>query len=70
MQSAVEVIRNLGLNSRIVLHRLGNVLGEPLQVVALKTKICCLIRLNLCHRQACPGSHCILVAALLKKTRY
>jgi len=29
-------------------------------VIALK------IRLNLCQRQACPGSHCILVAALLK----
>jgi hypothetical protein len=31
---------NSGLNSRFFLHRLGNVLGEPLQVVALKTKVC------------------------------
>ena len=40
MQSAAYIIRNLRLNSRIFLHRLGNVLGEPLQVVALKTKVC------------------------------
>ncbi len=38
--SAVKAIGNLGLVLAYYLHRLGNLLGEPLQVVALKTKIC------------------------------
>jgi len=51
-QKADTVIRNLGLNSCIFFCRLCNVLGKPLQLVALKTKVCWLIRLNLCQRQA------------------
>ncbi len=45
-----------GYTLAFVLYRLCNVLGKPLQVVAVKTKVCWLIRLNLGQRQACPSS--------------
>ncbi len=37
------------------------VLCEPLQVVALKTKVYWLLSLTLCQRRACPGSRPLLL---------
>ncbi len=34
---------------------------EPLQVVALKTKVYCLYSLTLCQRRGCPGSRLLLL---------
>ncbi len=45
---------------------------KPLQVVALKTKVCCLYSLTLCQRRGCPGSRLLLllVQRFLLAARY
>ena len=63
--------------SRSDLHRQCDVLGEPLQVVSLKTNFCCtdqtlpLSEASLSRQQGfatcCVNSHCFLLAALLRK---
>jgi hypothetical protein len=41
--------------------QVGLLLCEPLQVVALKTKVYCLYSLTLCQKRGCPGSRSLLL---------
>ncbi len=52
--------------------QVGLLLCEPLQVVALKTKVYCLYSLTLCQRKGCPGSRLLLllVQCFLLAARY